>query len=234
MTPEAATRKAALDNLQARMGYFFKDPSLLWQAVTHPSATAEEGRPRITSYERLEFLGDSLVNFHLAEILFNRYSREDEGVLTKLRAYWASQAALAEAALELGVQPCIRLGRGEAMDGGASKEKILASVLEALFGAAYLDGSISVVRRLAIALWRDDIRRRGLDVLLLDAKTRLQELRQAEHLSLPTYESSFGNDNFTSVVYLDGKEAGRGRGTSRKAAEQAAASEALTRLGKNR
>ncbi len=227
-----AGEASALDNLQARAGHFFKDRSLLRQALTHPSAAIEDGMPRITSYERLEFLGDSLVNFFLAEILFDRFPHEDEGVLTRLRAYWASQPALAESARELDLGALVRLGAGEARDRGDRKERILASVLEGLFAALYLDGGLRTSRKLALKLWSDPIRKRGLEVLQEDAKTNLQERRQALGRSLPRYRTEAGEGVFRSAVYLDDDLAGEGTGPSRKAAEQAAARAALKSAGR--
>lgn len=220
-------KKAALDNLQARIGHFFKDASLLRQALTHPSAAIEDGLPRIMSYERLEFLGDSLVNFFLAEILFDRFPHEDEGVLTRLRAFWASQPALARSARELNLGELVRLGTGERRDGGDQKERILASILESLFAALYMDGGIKASRKLALGLWSDPIRKRGLAVLREDAKTNLQEKRQALGESLPRYQTEALGDTFRSRVYFDQALAGEGTGPSRKAAEQAAARNAL-------
>ena len=221
-----------MDALQANLGRFFRDASLLRQALTHPSAAAEEGLPRIRSYERLEFLGDALLGFALAEFLFDRYPREEEGVLSRLRAYWASQPVLAGVARELGLQACIFLGAGESRDGGAEKDRILASALEALLGAVYLDAGLRPATALVRQLWAPAIRRQGLAVLLEDAKTNLQERRQAEGLPLPVYRSDPSPDEggFTCIVLMDGQASGRGSGPTRKAAEQAAAREALSAL----
>jgi ribonuclease-3 len=221
-----------MDALQANLGRFFRDASLLKQALTHPSAAAEEGLPRIRSYERLEFLGDALLGFALAELLFDRYPQEEEGVLSRLRAYWASQPVLAEVARGLGLQACIGLGVGESKDGGAEKDRILASALEALLGALYLDAGLKPATALVRKLWGPAIRRQGLAVLLEDAKTTLQERRQAVGLPLPVYQSEPAPDGagFTCTVLLDGEVSGRGSGPTRKAAEQAAAREALSAL----
>jgi ribonuclease-3 len=217
----------ALNALQARIGHFFKDRSLLVQALTHPSAAAEAGMPRAQSYERLEFLGDALLNASLAEMLFNRFPHEEEGVLTRLRAFWCSQPVLADAARELGLDRHLRLGAGEDRDRGRHKDRLLASALEALFAALYLDAGHRAVLKLAKAIWADAIRKRGLQPLQEDAKTNLQEARQAQGLSLPEYRSEPDGEGFVCTVLLDGHPAGEGRGVSRKAAEQAAARSAL-------
>lgn len=218
------------DALQARLGRFFKDGSLIRQALLHPSAAVEAGLPRRASYERLEFLGDALLNFLVGEVLFHRFPEEEEGVLSRLRAYWVSQPVLAGIARSLGLGPALRFGKGERRQEGSRKERILASALEALLGALYLDGGLPAARRAVRAFWADDVRRRGLAVLEEDAKTRLQEERQARGLTLPVYRTRAEGEGFASVVLLDGEEAGEGRGGTRKAAEQAAARRALERL----
>lgn len=225
---ELVSRHATrLDALQANLGHFFKDPYLLKQALTHPSAAVEEGRGRLASYERLEFLGDAVVGLNLAALLYDRFPKEDEGVLTRMRAYWASQVALAATARELGLESFLRLGAGEARDGGASKDRTLASALEACFGALFLDGGPKAAAKLAKALWGEPIRRRNLEVLAEDAKTALQEQRQAAGSPLPEYLTVPSAEGFTTSVLLDGEVAGRGEGPSRKTAEQSAARAAL-------
>lgn len=216
-----------LDNLQARLGHFFRDRSLLVQALTHPSAAVEAGKPRLASYERMEFLGDALVNVYLAELLFDRFPHENEGVLTRLRAYWVSQPSLAAAARGLGLGACLWLGAGEAKDKGQEKERVLSSALEALFGSLYVDAGFRAGKKLARKLWEPGIRNKGLAVLQEDAKTALQEVRQARKLGLPEYRTKRGGDLFETELYLDGALAGLGSGVSRKAAEQAAAREVL-------
>ena len=224
------TQPADPDALQARIGHFFKNPSLLEQALTHPSAALEAGRSRLLSYERLEFLGDAVVNLLLAELLFNRFPKEEEGVLTKLRAYWVSRPVLAGAAKELLLDRHVALGEGEERSGGRKKERMLASALEALFGALYLDAGLKAPARLASTLWADAVRKRGLAPLAEDSKTLLQERRQAAGLALPRYHTEPEGDAFVSTVLLDEEPAGTGAGPSRKAAEQAAARVALARL----
>jgi ribonuclease-3 len=222
----------ALDALQSNLGHFFRDVSLLRQALTHPSAAVEAGMARAASYERLEFLGDAVLHLELAALIFDLFPRADEGELSKLRAYWASEAVQAGTARAMGIQGCLWLGAGESRDGGAGKDRILASSLEACFGALYLDGGQKACVKLMRTLWRDEIRRRGLAVLAEDAKTALQEHRQAQGLALPEYRSTSSDDGFTCEVFLDGNGAGRGEGPTRKAAEQAAARHALEAAGK--
>jgi ribonuclease III len=221
----------ALDALQSNLGHFYRDASLLRQALTHPSAAVEAGEQRLASYERLEFLGDAVLHLLLADLIFDLFPQAEEGTLSKLRAYWASEVVQAATARELGVPGCVHLGTGESRDKGADKDRILASAFEACVGALYLDGGMKACTKLTRSLWRDDIRRRGLTVLAEDAKTALQERRQAEGLSLPEYRSEAADEGFTCTVLLDGREAGRGGAPTRKAAEQDAAKRTLAGLG---
>jgi ribonuclease III len=221
----------ALDALQSNLGHFYRDPSLIRQALMHPSAAVEAGQPRLASYERLEFLGDAVLHLQLADLIYDLFPQAEEGTLSKLRAYWASEVVQAATARDLGVPGCVRLGAGESRDGGASKDRILASAFEACVGALYLDGGLKACAKLTRALWRDEIRRRGLTVLAEDAKTALQERRQAEGLSLPEYRSEAAAEGFTCTVLLDGRESGSGGGPTRKTAEQDAAKRTLEGLG---
>ncbi|MEW6758937.1 MAG: ribonuclease III, partial [Acidobacteriota bacterium] len=211
------------------------DEGLLRMALTHPSAAAEAGLPRRLSYERLEFLGDSVLNFLVAELVFHRFPAEEEGVLTRVRAHWISRRVLAAAAEELGVGPALKMGEGERKDGGAGKERVLASALEALLGALFLDAGVPAARRTVSAIFSEPIRMRGLAVLAEDAKTTLQEARQAKNLPLPEYATTPSEGGgFVATVTLDGKPAGSGTGTTRKAAEQAAARSALEKARSGR
>jgi ribonuclease III len=220
------------DHLQIRLGHFFETATLLRQALTHPSASQESGLDRNSSYERLEFLGDSLLNFSVAEILWERYPDLAEGDLSKLRAYWVSGSSLARVAREVGVAEALLLGAGEERAGGRSKERLLASVLEALVAAAYIDSGWKKARGLVRRLLQDRILESGVTVLRADHKTVLQEMRQGRGLPLPEYRTEAEGEGFRSRCILDGKAAGEGSGRSRKAAEQAAASAALDKMGK--
>ncbi len=223
---------SALDALQARIGHFFRDRSLLEQAVTHPSGAIEAGQSRLLSYERLEFLGDSFLNAWVAELIFDRFRQENEGVLARLRSYWVSGPVLARFALQLRLDSHIVLGSGEGRDGGKNKERILAAVFESLVAALYLDAGARFTRKFVMDIWRDPVRRRGLGALDEDAKTKLQELRQGAGKPLPEYvvEEAF-EGGFKATVILDKKVAGSGAGVNKKSAEQAAARDALLALG---
>lgn len=221
---------AALDALQARLGHFFADPTLLQRALTHPTAALEAGWTAEASYERFEFLGDALLNAWVAEFLFDRFPHEPEGILTKLRAYWVSGATLAEVSRQLKLPQCLAVGEGGARDRVADQPRVQASVLEAVVAAVHLDAGPAKAAALVRRLWRDPIVKRGLVVLSEDAKTTLQEHRQARGLPLPVYRCDPEGDQFRATVRLDGRAAGEGLGASKKAAEQAAARQALAAL----
>ncbi len=216
-----------LDALQARIGHFFRDKSLLEQAVTHPSGAIEAGKSRLLSYERLEFLGDSILNAWVAELLFDGFSHENEGVLARLRSYWVSGPVLARFASQLKLDAHLVMGIGEERDGGRAKERILAAAFESLVAALYLDAGVRFTRKFVRELWKDPVKRRGLQVLDEDAKTKLQEMMQAAGKSLPAYVTESVPEGFKATVFLDRIASGNGTGASKKAAEQAAARDAL-------
>jgi ribonuclease-3 len=217
-----------IETVEERLGKAFRDRALLRQALTHPSAALEGGGGAEDSYERMEFLGDSLVNLCLAEILFETFPQEREGTLTKLRAYWVSRRSLAQVSRELGLDEAVLLGEGMRLrEGGRSNERILAAVFEAVVAALYLDSGWRATRSAVRRLFLKSVRRLGLEPLGEDSKTLLQERRQAAGKSLPRYESRRYGDLFRCTVYLDDSPAGSGEGRSRKVAEQAAAREVL-------
>ncbi len=205
----------------------FCDKALHAQALTHRSA----GRP---NNERLEFLGDALVNLLVAELLYERYPRADEGELTRLRAQLVSGAALAEVARELKLGDQLRLGPGELKSGGFRRDSILADALEALLAAVYLDGGWDACRSAVRELFATRVELvRGQDK---DAKTRLQERLQGSGKPLPQYEliASAGEDHAktfdVACVLVDPPLRASGSGNSRRAAEQVAADLVLTQL----
>jgi ribonuclease-3 len=213
----------------SRLGHAFRDPALLESALTHRSA----GR---CNYERLEFVGDAVLNFVIAVLVYREFPDADEGELSRYRASLVSGSSLASVAAELGLGRQLRLGSGEMKSGGDRRSSILADALEALFGAVYVDGGMAA----AISAIESVFAGR-LDALpdareLKDSKTRLQELLQARGLPLPAYEleSVRGEPHeqwfvaSCSVAALD--VAARGEGSSRRRAEQEAAGRVLERL----
>lgn len=214
--------------LETRMGYSFKDRALLDEALTHRSALTE-GAAR--SNESLEFLGDAVLGFVIAEKLHRGDPTGDEGKKTRARARIVSAATLADVAAEIGLAPAIRLSAAEERHGTRRHASIWSDALEALIGAIYLDGGMDAARSVATMLF-------GKRLALLsgrdekDAKGALQELLQAQGRSLPVYEVEAVDGPEHARVHrvrciIDGIACGQGEGTSRKKAELAAAAEAL-------
>ena len=171
---------SSAERLCAALGYAFRRPGLLEEALTHRSAS-----PR--NNERLEFLGDALLNLVMAEYLFQRYPQASEGELSRLRATLVRGVALAELARSLKLGEELWLGQGELRSGGPQRESILADALEAIFGAVYLDGGLDACRALILHLYRNELTGLASASELKDPKTRLQEYLQARQQPLPVY-----------------------------------------------
>jgi ribonuclease-3 len=210
------------------LGYRFHDPALLDKAMSHRSWCAET--PGAESNERLEFLGDAVLGWIVADLAYRRFVDLSEGALTGVRKGVVNSLALAEVAQVLGLGGYLRLGKGEDAAGGREKPSILSDALEAVFGAVYVDGGTSaayeVIERF-VGPRLDDIAER-LDEL--DHKTRLQELLARRGTAPPVYVvRGVGPDHakrFFASVLVDGAVLGEGEGRSKKAAEQAAAAHA--------
>jgi ribonuclease-3 len=214
---------------EARLGYAFRDPALLDAALTHRSASR-------CNYERLEFLGDAVLNFAVAVLLYREYPQADEGDLSRYRAALVSGGSLAEVASGLGLGEQLRLGSGELKSGGFRRSSILADALEALFGAVYLDGGVAAASAVIEALFAGRLGELPDARDLRDPKTRLQEHLQARGLPLPAYavEAVSGEPHehrfvaSCEVASLDLQA--RGEGSSRRRAEQEAAQRILAAL----
>ncbi len=166
--------------LYVALGYRFQQPELLEEALTHRSAS-------VTNNERLEFLGDALLSLVIAEYLFHRYPKASEGELSRLRASLVKGETLAELARTLKLGEALRLGQGELKSGGSQRESILSDALEAIFGAAYLDGGLAAGRALILHLYQESLEGLASASELKDPKTRLQEYQQARQQPLPIY-----------------------------------------------
>lgn len=221
--------------LALRLGVTFTDPGLLDLALTHRSYASENEVDGTN--ERLEFLGDAILNLCVTDLIFVRFPHYLEGDLAKLRASLVSEPALAEVAAELDLGDDIRLGRGERLSGGHQKPSIMADTLEAVIGAVYIDRGIREVRRVVRALFGSRIEAAVGKEVPKDAKTRLQELVTRRHGNLPRYRTiGHGPDHakrFRADVYVNDRLCGRGQGRSKKEAEQAAASHALEQLAQS-
>ena len=211
--------------------YAFKNPGLFKQAVTHRSFSADHN-------ERLEFLGDGLLNCVIAAQLYRRFVHLPEGDLSRLRAQLVRQEALHQLAVELHLGELLQLGEGEVRSGGRERPSILADALEAIFGAIYLDGGFEAARDFIAALYADLLARLDPAKALKDPKTRLQEWLQGRKKSLPVYvlQETTGAAHIQSFQVSCEISAPRlrtlGCGSSRRAAEQDAARQALEVLEK--
>jgi ribonuclease-3 len=218
-----------LAELERLLGHSFRDPGLARQALTHRS----HGTPH---NERLEFLGDGLLNCAVATLLYERFPRLPEGDLSRLRAALVNQASLSAVATRLGLGDRLRLGEGELKSGGFRRPSILADALEALLGAVYLDGGFEAVLSSVERLIGERLESREDLPVHKDPKTALQELLQGRKLPLPRYsvqrtEGEAHEQTFTVECRVDDLGvAASGSGPSRRAAEQAAAEEVLRQL----
>ncbi|WP_367067927.1 ribonuclease III [Oryzisolibacter sp. LB2S] len=219
----------SLSALQQRLQYRFSDPSLLARAVTHRSYCAEHN-------ERLEFLGDSVLNLSVSSLLFKRMRDLPEGELSRVRALLVKQDSLHGIAMRLELPEVLRLGEGETKSGGKQRPSILADALEAIIGAVYLDAGYEVAQALVHRLFEGVELSPRLQEAAKDAKTALQEWLQGRKMSLPQYrvEGTTGvahRQQFHVVCEVPAlRLVARGSGASRRAAEQAAAAAMLTQL----
>jgi ribonuclease-3 len=223
----------SLSELQQRIGHRFRDPALLERSLTHTSYANEYKVP--SHNERMEFLGDSVLNLVVSEYLMNACPDSTEGDLSRLRAAVVSEPALAVVARDIGLGPYILLGRGEEQTGGRDKDSLLANSLEALIAAVYIDSGKDQAEDFILRFFEDGIKRTCTSGGSFDYKTRLQELCQDRLKQLPDYRivSETGPDHqkqFEVEVWIKGQLSGHGLGKSKKEAEQRAAKEALVRL----
>lgn len=216
-------------NLCSKLDYHFTRADLLQTALTHRSAGSRNN-------ERLEFLGDAVLNAVITSDLFDRFPDASEGQLSRLRAHLVKGVTLARLANDLSLGDYLILGPGELKSGGFRRESILAGALEAVIGAVYLDSGMDAAGELIRRIYRQRLESISLETVTKDPKTRLQEYLQAKKLPLPSYtvalvEGQEHNQSFTVHCSIAGEEeVVVGRGSSRRRAEQDAASEALQRL----
>lgn len=223
-----------MNELEQKLQYKFRDISLLENALRH-SSYANESRDRsVTSNERLEFLGDSVLGFVTAKYLYNQFPQMPEGRMTRLRAELVCETALHKVAQELELGRFIRLGKGEELSGGRTRPSILADAVEATIAAMFLDGGMDVAEQFVLSRVLADLEH-GVPVSNSDNKTRLQELIQQKSGQSLSYQvtGESGPDHckeFAVSVFLNGKAVGNGVGRTKKEAEQAAAGDALGKL----
>ncbi len=222
---------ADLDSFQTRLGYQFRDVALLRLALTHSSVAHEHGGPQRHN-QRLEYLGDSVLQLILTRELYDKFSAVGEGPLTKARAQLVNRGALADQGMRLGLGEQLLLSRGEESNGGRARPSILADAFEALLGAVFIDGGYDHAREFVLRRFQDSFGALEVIPQLANPKGELQELLQAQSPEAPQYqlESKAGPEHdrvFECAVRYRGEELGRGKGHSIKLAESAAALSAL-------
>ena len=217
--------------LEKRLGYKFEDEQLLIEALTHKSYKKPYNN------ERLEFLGDAVLDLIVGEFLFHKFPKSDEGVLSKIRASLVNESGFATLARAIDLGRYIYLSPAEENNQGRSKPSLLSNAFEAVIGAIYLEAGLETVRSIVVRLLDETYPKIDLDTLCKDYKTALQELTQATHGVTPDYEmiGSSGPDHrkeFEVAVKLQGQTVATARGRSKKAAQQKAAQIALEKLRK--
>ena len=222
-----------LKDFQHRLGHAFAEPRLLLRALTHASVGSET-RP---DNQRLEFLGDRVLNLAIADALFHAFPDAEEGVLAPRYNELVRKETCAEVAQEIGLGDAMKLGRGEMLEGGRKNTANLGDGMEAVIGAVYLDAGFGTARSLVLRLWGERVR--TVEGKPKDAKTALQEWAQARGMPPPAYEetSRSGPDHapeFTIRATLQNGAASQARARSKRAAEQAAAAALLAQVGGDR
>jgi ribonuclease-3 len=221
----------ATGELEQAVGYPFSDAQLLEEALTHPSFAAEH--PGFPDYDRLEFLGDAVLQLAVTRYLYTAMPAASEGDLTLVRAAVVSEPALAAIGRAWGVPRAIRLGRGEDLSGGRDKDSIISDVVEALLGVVYLEAGVAAADEIVQRHWGPLIDERAAAPGHRDYKTRLQEVLVASGREVDYVITDTGPQHakvFTATAVSEGEELATGMGSSKKRAEQEAARVALERL----
>jgi ribonuclease-3 len=224
-----------LDNFQAILYVSFKNPSLLQQSLVHRSYLNENPDSTLSSNERLEFLGDAVLGFAVAEELYRQFPDLSEGELTKLRSALVRGETLSRAAKPLNIGEYLYLGHGEEESGGRYRPRNLSCALEAIIGAVLIDQGFDAAKSFILRVLSSDLEQAIEDKLIADCKSRLQQVIQSKHKITPVYRTveETGPDHakvFTVEVLAGGSILGQGRGHSKQAAEMEAAREALESL----
>ena len=222
----------SIDVFQKNIGYFFKNPGFLTTAFTHTSYANENNTK---SYERLEFLGDAIVDFLVGEYLFNNYPSLDEGMMSRVRAALVCEKALSELGAQIEIEKYMLLGHGAELSGERNRPSIVSDMFEALIAAMYLDAGIDNTREFLYSIYGDKISKAVDSGQVIDYKTKLQEKLQKNGPCTITYEilSAEGPVHhclFEMQVSVNGKALGKGSAYSKKEAQQRAAQNALENL----
>lgn len=229
------SREEHINKAEKYLGISFENKDLLRRALTHSSFAYEAGTGEKDIYERLEFLGDAVLNFVITDFIFHRFPKLNEGDLAKLRANLVNSQVLANLAQEIGLGECIFLGKGAELTGGRERTSILGDCFEAVLGAIYLDQGIEIAKEFVLKKSQDLILRTIATERLSDNKTALQEYVVGKLGVMPDYkivkeEGPVHKRIFYAEVSISGKVWGRGKGFSKKKAELAAAKDGLEAL----
>ena len=226
-----------LKELEENLNYNFRNKEILQNALIHKSYN-EGLKKNLPDNEKLEFLGDSVINLVITEHLFKTFKEWNEGELSKLKSHLVSSNSLSEIARSINLGDYILLGKGEEKNNGRDNKKINASLFEAVIGALYIDSSYKVTSAIVISFFKDFLSRiTETDIRINDYKSELQEIIQERNNSLPHYSiidesGKPPNIFFTAAVYIDSSEIGRGKGKNKRQAEQDAALNALEKINK--
>ena len=227
--------KEPLNELESKIGYRFRKRSNLMLALTHSSYANEKRSEKLQSNERLEFLGDAVLNIVISEAIYTEYTALTEGEMTKTRANIVCEASLAECAVDIGLGKYLVLGRGEDLTGGRARASILSDAFEALIGAVYIDGGFEDARRFVKEKLEKIMEGSINGSIFMDYKTQLQEIIQKGGEQKISYETvdEKGPDHsklFCVEVRVSGETIGAGQGKSKKEAEQNAAQSAIKKV----
>ena len=225
----------SIEEVENILGYCFKNKNLLVTGLTHSSYANDYLGSSTKGNERLEFLGDAILDMVVGAYLYDRFPEKQEGFLTKLRAEIVCTEALAEVADYFKLNEYMLLGKGEEVKGGRYRHSITSDLVEALIAAVYVDGGIAAATAVIYRLMARTIEKGCNEMLPIDYKTKLQEECQRSGGEAPVYrivreEGPDHDKTFTAAVYSDGKELAKGVGKSKKEAESMAASEALRKM----
>jgi ribonuclease-3 len=225
-----------LDDLEKSLNYQFNNKSLLQAALTHPSVHNQPDSDKIIDYERLEFLGDSVLSLVITEILILQFPKADEGELAQKRAYLVKSESLVTIAKQLSISQYIMMSKTEERSGGRSNDNILENVMESIIGAMYLDGGFQVCKIFISNNWAELIN--AVQETPIEPKTFVQEWAQDKHLPVPEYiiTAKTGTDHnpfFTCKIHVNGFPNCTGQGQNKKTAEKAAALNFINNIIKN-
>ncbi len=218
------------EKLYLEIGYTFHNPALLKEALTHSSYSNEHGLDY--DNQRMEFLGDAVVQLGVSELLYERHLAIDEGKLSQMRSALVNKNMLAKKAREMGLSAFIYLGAGEEQTGGKDKKSNLADCFEAVLGAVYMDGGYDIVRKLVRELFEKELQNISEEEVFINYKSILQEHLQKQRQSVPKYRvketiGAFHEQTFVVELYINGILAATAQASSKKEAEKAAAKSAL-------